>query len=65
MFSLITLFARQVASKDGARGKDVEIFKDKECTDLYVRIPWWHASKPSPKTKKVTLNCYRWNLQWI
>lgn len=64
MFSLITLFAREVPTQNENGRKDVEIFKDQGCTDLYVRIPWWHSSRPTKRSSRITLNCYKWNLTW-
>lgn len=45
--------------------KDVQIYRDEACTDPFARFPWHYSSRPTLRNKYVTLNCYRWKLQWI
>lgn len=45
---------------------DVVIYHDAACTAFYCRIPWHYTkSKPTKRNKYITLNCYRYKLQWV
>lgn len=70
--SLITLYARKEPTTDalsvshGLRDrKDTVIYKDKECTNLVARWPWYQSSCPRRNQKRITLNCWPWNLSWV
>lgn len=67
---LITVYARKEPTTDSLvdpseQRMDVQIYKDKEATRKFARFPWYYSSKPTKRNKYVTLNCYKWRLQWI
>jgi hypothetical protein len=69
---LITLFARKELTQEslsishGLRQKmDTVIYRDKACKEVFVRWPWHLSNCPDRRFKRVTLNCYRWQLQWV
>lgn len=43
---------------------DTVIYHDPECTKLFARWPWHYSGLPRRSSKKVTLNCWTWNLVW-
>lgn len=52
--------------KRGLFGKlDVVVYRDEAMTEPFARFTWDRADKPRPGQKMVTLNCYRWTLQWM
>lgn len=52
--------------KRGLFGKlDVVVYRDEAMTDQFARFTWDMSNKPRPGQKMVTLNCYRWVLQWM
>jgi hypothetical protein len=55
---LIMLYAKK--AENGA----VDIFKSPN-GELYATFPSWHSGKPDKRFKYLTLNCYRWRLEWI
>lgn len=68
----LTLFAREEPTTDAVsiqhgmgHRKDVVMYKDEGCTQLYVRWPWCYSGRPRRNSKQVMLNCYRWKLQWL
>lgn len=70
--SLITLYARKEPTTDaisvnnGLRGKkDTVIYADTEGKNLVVRWPWHQSNCPRQNQKRITLNCWRWNLSWL
>ena len=70
--NLLTLFAKKEPTSDSvsiSRGlssrKDTVLYRDKECTELAARWPWYYSSCPRRSQRRVTLNCYRWNLLWL
>lgn len=63
---MITLYARQEQTrcKIAPERMDTVIYRDKECTDQKAR--WaWHVSGRPVSRKSVTLNCARYNLEWV
>ena len=69
---LITLYARKEPTTDaialsaGVRGRqDAVLYRDRECTQLAVRWPWHYSSCPRRGQRRVMLNCYRWQLEWL
>ena len=69
---MITLFARKEPTVDkdsvvrGEGGKkDTVIYRDKECTQLVARWPWYYSNCPRRNQRVVTINCYRWSLSWV
>lgn len=73
---MLTLYARQEPTKDQtARDHlseaelqscfDVVLYRNPEATDLHTRFGWHVASKPDRRNKYVTINCYRWKLEWL
>lgn len=69
----LTLYAKAVPTDDwillgfvpNTKKKDVQIYKDKKGTNPFVKIAWWHKSKPTKRNKYITLNCFKYNLTWI
>ena len=69
---LITLYARKEPTADSvsrAHGlgdkQDVVLYADKECTRQKARWPWHLSNCPTRRNKFVTLNCWRWKLEWL
>lgn len=72
--AMITVYARREPTADSLRwslpgypfGKrDVQVYRDAECTNPFARIPWHYSSCPRRAQKTIVLNCYRWRLQWV
>lgn len=62
---LLTLYARLEPALEKQGYFDAAIYKDPERTQLYVRIQWWHETRRAiARRKRITLNCYHWNLEW-
>ena len=53
--TLITLIA--IKTKTGT----VDIFKNGK---LFTTFPSWHSGKPDCRYKYITLNCYRYRIEW-
>lgn len=52
--------------KRGLFGKlDVAVYRDAAMTIPFARYSWDLSKKPRPGQKKVMLNCYFWELQWM
>lgn len=69
--SLISVYARKerttdplLAGPENNDRMDIVIYRDKECTKVFVRYPWYFSDKPRRNTRKITLNCWYWNLVW-
>lgn len=70
--NLITLYARREPTTDPvvrqyapeSKRRDVCLYQDRECSVLRARIPWHHANCPRTR-RTITLNCYRWRLEWL
>jgi len=77
-FELITVYLRKEPTNDSVlldhvkRGwckltkahRDVVVYRDAECKVVFCRWPWFYTSKPTAKTKVVTLNCWKWKVIW-
>jgi len=72
--TLITVYAKREPTTDSVLkmygGKsngvyDVVVYKDKQCSNVFARIPWHYTSKPTRRNKYITLNCYKWRLEWV
>lgn len=46
------------------RKRDTLIANDPDFTDVRVRWPWYKPNRPVSR-KRVTLNCYEWELVWV
>lgn len=74
---MLTLYARREPTTDPevqtqwpgmATGRprfDVVAYSDPDCRTFKARWRWWHSSRPDRRFKRVTLNCYRWRLEWL
>jgi hypothetical protein len=70
---LITVYARREPTRDTVaqarapknRWKDVVIYRDPACTQLFAVFPWWVAKRPTRASSRVMLNCYWWALNWL
>ena len=58
-FELLPVYAYK--ELDGS----VSIYKDNLGKDFYVKYDKHHSSKPTKRNKRVMLNCYQWQLNWI
>ena len=70
--TMLTVFARReptvdpVAKAHGCGHKqDTVFYRDAECKDVMARKPWHQSGHPRKNSRQVTLNCYRWQLNWI
>lgn len=69
---MLTLYARKEPTQDsvakalGLKGKqDTVFYRDRACTQVMARKPWHQSGQPRRNSKRVTLNCYNWNLEWV
>lgn len=69
---LITLFAKKEPTADSVsiqhgleKKLDTVIYRDQECTQVIARWPWHYSNCPRRNQKRVTLDCYNWNLSWL
>ena len=69
---LITLYARHEPTNDPVallyglgHEKDVVIYEDAECTRRKARFAWHQSCRPRRGQRRVTINCYRWVLEWV
>lgn len=68
---LLPLFARKEPTTDvfalaaGLKKKDTVYYSDAGATKLVARKPWHQSGHPRRNSKKVTLNCYSWQLNWV
>lgn len=67
----LTLFAKKQPTTDSvsqqlglAEKQDTVIYRDRNCTKVAARWPWYLSNCPRRSQKTVMLNCYRWNLAW-
>jgi len=44
--------------------KDVQVYKDQECTIPFARFMWFQDG-PDKRYRHVVLNCYEWKLEWV
>jgi hypothetical protein len=72
MQPLLTLYARKEPTTDpisirhGLGGRrDSVFYRDRGCNEPVARWPWHYSSCPRFGKKRVTLNCYQWNVYWI
>jgi hypothetical protein len=56
---LITLHAQRNADAS------VSIYRDAQRAALFVRIDKHNSARPRRGQKRITLNCYRWKLEWL
>ncbi len=61
---LITLFARQEPSTSVRGRLDTVFYRDRDCKDAKVRWGYGVSRRPT-SCRFVTLNCYRWKLEWL
>ncbi len=72
---MITLYARLEPTKDDVilrvspaearRKTDAVFYADSACTILKARWSWHISGKPTRSRKTVTLNCCRYDLEWV
>jgi hypothetical protein len=70
---LLTVYARKEPTTDVTTLKydlkqkhfDVQIYKDEKATVPYARFPWHYKSIPTKRNKTITVNCFKWKLEWI
>ena len=49
----------------GKMKKDVVLYKDKQCSNEFARIPWHYKNRPDRRYKHIKLNCYNYQITWI
>jgi hypothetical protein len=55
-----------VSKAHGLEGKlDIALFYEQDCGKPAAIWPWFQSNCPRKGQKKVTLNCFRWNLVWV
>lgn len=58
--------ARQhMSPKSFAKKRDVAIYDDRECTKPKCRFMWYVSRKPRRFAPNATINCYKWELEWL
>lgn len=70
---MITIYARKEKTTDrladfvhgNTKAFDTVFYNDREGTELIARKPWYQTGHPRRNSKTVTLNCHRYELQWI
>lgn len=69
--TLLALYARKEPTTDPialAHGleakKDVVLYRDLAGTQFVARWSWYLSRRPRRGQKRVTLNCWRWELLW-
>lgn len=76
---LIKVYARRERTTDAATADmrkamgikspsnqmDVQIYRDPEAKVPFARFSWHMADKPRRDQKRVTINCYQWELVWL
>ena len=70
---MLTVYARKEPTTDATTLKyapnekhfDIQIYKDKAATIPYARFPWHYKDKPTKRNKHITVNCFKWKLEWI
>lgn len=69
---LITVYARKEPTTDSvsiAHGQgdrlDTVIYQDRTCTQRKARFGWFQSSNPRRGQKTVTINRWRWAVEWL
>jgi hypothetical protein len=72
MTQLLPVYARKEPTQDPVvrlfgltNKKDTVVYRDPACTQLFARIPWSHSGHPRRNSSRITLNCFRWKLNWV
>lgn len=55
----LTVYARKLPNGG------VAIYRDKAATNQFCQFESHLSNKPTRRNKWVTVNCYRWALEWI
>lgn len=55
----LTLYARRT------KGGSVDIFRDSAATNQFCSFDMHRSDRPRHGRKWITLNCYRWKLEWL
>jgi len=58
-----TTVAREHAPKN--RWRDVVIYRDSACTQLFGFFPFWVSRRPTRASRRFMLNCYWWAIKWL
>lgn len=54
----LTVFAKE-------ENNDIQIYKDQKGKIPFARFPYYYSNKPKKNQKKITLNCFTYDLEWI
>lgn len=70
---MLTVYARKEPTTDEVTLKyapeqkrfDVQVYKDKAGKMPFARFMWHYKSIPTKRNKYVTINCFKWAIEWI
>lgn len=69
---LLSVYVRREPTTDSValalgvrRKQDTVFYRDPQATEVMARKPWYQSEHPRKNSKQVTLNCYRWAVQWL
>lgn len=48
-----------------AHKRDTVFYRDPQGKEVLARKPWYQSGHPRRNSKQVTLNCFRWAVQWL
>lgn len=67
MNNLLTLYARRepCARSERMLTPDIVIYRDEAMTNVFCRFDAMRSDAPDKRNRYVTLNCYKWRLQWL
>ena len=54
-----------VAIAHGIKRSETVFYRDRLCNAVFCRKPWYQSGHPRRNTKAVTLNCFRWAVNWV
>ncbi len=68
-----TVYARKERTTDSttlthfpnSKKEDVQIYRDRQAKIPFARFTWGMKNTPTKRNKYVTLNCFKYNLEWI
>jgi hypothetical protein len=46
-------------------GYDVIIYRDAQLNQIMCKFDWYSTNKPTMRNKYITLNCNRWQIEWV
>ena len=67
-FNYLTVYARKEPSSYPEYANipnDIQVYKDKSLKIPFVRFSHFNSNKPSKRNKYITLNCFKYKLEWV